>query len=138
MMTSIVELQLPRLGRSVARRAVAPLLLGTLCLASMVACTQRIADFTGISTKNIYAKGVDVSALPKVEGVKGRDIRFLGIGANIKDALDEALEKGHGNLMIDCAVHLWWAPFVAGYEVRGTVVKVPYKKGSTTSEESGS
>lgn len=136
MMTSILELQLPRLCRDVARRAVTPLLLGTLCLASVVGCTQRIADFTGISTKNIYAKGIDVSSLPKAEGIKGKDITFLGIGADLKDALDEALEKGHGNLMIDCAAYVWWAPFIRGYEVRGTVVKVPYKKGSTTSEES--
>jgi hypothetical protein len=97
-----------------------------------VGCTQRIADFTGISTKNIYAKGIDVSALPRVEGVKGRDARFLGINANIKDALDEALEKGNGNLMIDCAVYIWEAPFVFGYEVRGTVVNVPYTEGEST------
>lgn len=128
MRTSILELQRPRLHRSVVRRAVTPLLLVTLCLASVAGCNQRIADFTGISTKNIYAKGIDVSALPKAEGITGKDIRFLGIGANIKDALDKALEEGHGNLMIDCAVRIWWAPFVAGYEVRGTVVDVPYRK----------
>lgn len=97
----------------------------------------RIADFTGISTKNIYAKGVDVSALPKLEGVEGKDIRFLGIGANIKDALDEALEKGHGNLMIDCAVYIWSAPFVAGYKVRGSVIDIPYRKQPTTTQASG-
>jgi len=107
-------------------------------LATSLGCSQRVADFTGISTKNIYAKGVDVSALPKAEGVKGRDIRFLGINANIKDALDEALEKGNGNLMIDCAVYIWSAPFVAGYEVRGTVVNVPYRKEAETAQESES
>jgi len=101
-------------------------------VSSTVGCTQRIADFTGISTKNIYAKGIDVASLPKAEGVKGRDARFLGINANIKDALDEALEKGNGNLMIDCAVYIWEAPFVAGYEVRGTVVNVPYTEGEPT------
>lgn len=127
-----------RVNRTAAPRIAASLSLAVLCLATSLGCTQRVADFTGISTKNIYAKGVDVSALPKAEGIKGKDIRFLGINANIKDALDEALEKGHGNLMIDCAVYIWSAPFVSGYEVRGTVVKVPYKKESTTSQESGS
>ena len=111
--------------------------VAVLIVAASAGCSQRIADFTGISTKNIYAKGVDVSALPKVAGVKGSDIRFLGINANIKDALDEALEKGDGNLMIDCAVYIWSAPFVAGYEVRGTVVKVPYTKEDATSGASG-
>lgn len=128
MKASILTLQRPRLHRGAAPRAATPLLLATLCLASAVGCNQRIADFTGISSKNIYAKGIDVSALPKAEGITGKDIRFLGIGANIKDALDKALEEGHGNLMIDCAVRIWWAPFVAGYEVRGTVVDVPYRE----------
>ncbi len=102
------------------------LLAGCLAVLASTGCTQRIADFTGISTKNIYAKGVDVSSLPRAAGVRGSDIRFLGIHANIKDALDAALEKGDGNLMIDCAVYMYSAPFVSGYEVRGTVVKVPY------------
>ena len=119
---------LVRTWRDVARRLSVSLLLGSFCLVWSFGCSQRIADFTGISTKNIYAKGVDVSALPKAKGIKGSDIRFLGINANIKDALDEALEKGDGNLMIDCAVYVWTAPFVGGYEVRGTVVNVPYEK----------
>lgn len=126
-----------RAGRTATQRITVSLALGAL-LATSFGCRQRVADFTGISSKNIYAKGVDVSALPKVEGVKGSDIRFLGIHANIKDALDKALEKGNGNLMIDCVVYIWSAPFVAGYEVRGTVVKVPYKKDSATSQDSGS
>ena len=138
MMTSILEPQLPRLRRRVARQAVTPLLLGTLCLASGGGCTQRIADFTGISTKNIYAKGVDVSALPKAEAIEGKDIRFLGIGANIKDAIDEALEKGNGNLMIDCAVYIWYAPFFNGFTVRGTVVNVPYTRSLGTGRKPSS
>lgn len=109
--------------RGVCRSAA---VVGIVLALIATGCTTRIADFTGISTKNIYAKGVNVSALERKEGVKGSDLRFLGIGANIKDALDEALEKGDGNLMIDCAVYLWEAPFVSGFEVRGTVVNVPY------------
>ncbi len=115
------------------RRSTLTITSLVLMIASL-GCTQRIADFTGISTKNIYAKGIDVSALPKVEGVKGRDATFLGIGADIKDALDEALEKGAGNLMIDCAVYVWSAPFVSGYEVRGTVVNVPYETSEPPAE----
>lgn len=93
-----------------------------------VGCTHRMADFTVISTKNIYAKGVDVTKLPQQHGVEGKDIRFLGIGMNIKDAVDRALETGGGNLMIDAALYTYRGFFVAGYKVRGTVVNVPYKK----------
>ncbi len=138
-MTSLMNIcRVLCLGRAVVLRITASLALAALCLAASLGCSQRVGDFTAISTKNIYAKGVDVTALPKSEGIKGSDIRFLGWGANIKDPLDKALEKGHGNLMIDCAVYFWWAPFFTGYEVRGTVVNVPYKKGSTASRQSGS
>lgn len=89
--------------------------------------TIRVGDFTAISTKNIYAKGVDITKLPQ-QRVEGEDIRFLGIGANIKDAVDCALEKSQGNLMIDAALYVYSAPFVSGYKVRGTVVNVPYEK----------
>ena len=91
-------------------------------------CTQRVGDFTAISTKNIYAKGVDVTKLPQQQGVEGKDIRFLGIGSSIEDAVDRALEAGHGNLMIDAALYVDSAPFVAGWRVRGTVVNIPYDK----------
>ena len=93
-----------------------------------VGCTQRVGDFTAISTKNIYAKGVDITKLPQQQGVQGKDIRFLGIGSNIKNAVDRALEAGHGNLMIDAALYINSAPFVSGWRVRGTVVNVPYEK----------
>ncbi len=101
-----------------------------LCIfvAILGGCTTRVGDFTAISTKNIYAKGVDVTKLPQMQGVEGEDIRFLGIGANIKDAVDRALEKGRGNLMIDVALYVYWAPFVEGFKVRGTVINVPYEK----------
>lgn len=91
-------------------------------------CTTRVGDFTIISTKNVYAKGVDVTKLPQQHGVEGEDIKFLGIGANIKDAVDRALESSQGNLMIDAALYIYSAPFVSGYKVRGTVVKIPYQK----------
>ena len=104
-------------------------------LVCSVSCSQRIGDFTGISTKNIYAKGVDVSSLPRAEGVKGECIKFLGIGATIEDALDDALAKGNGNLMIDCALYRWEAPFFGGFTVRGSVISVPYGEPETASEE---
>ena len=120
-------------------RITTSLALVVLCLASAFGCTTRIGDFTAISTKNIYAKGINVNALPKAEGVKGSDIRFFGIGANIQKAVEKAQEKGHGNLMIDCAVYRWWATILfMGFEVRGTVVNVPYAKDSTASRQSGS
>ena len=89
-------------------------------------CSTRLAGLTIVSTKNVYPKGIDVSALPKQEGVEATDIGFLGIGTSLADAVDKALERGQGNLMIDGVVFIWQAPLFIGWKVRGTVVQVPY------------
>lgn len=90
-------------------------------------CTTRVGDFTVMSSKNVYCKNVDITKLPQTR-VEGKDICFLGIGADYKDAVDQALEKGNGNLMIDAACYVETWPFFAGYKVVGTVVNVPYEQ----------
>ena len=52
-------------------------------------CTFRLVDFTTISTKNVNLN-VDRSKGKKTEGKK---TYFLGIGFNLKDAIDLALEN---------------------------------------------
>ena len=98
-----------------------------VCIGVMAGCSTRIGDFTVMSSKNIYCENVDITQLPQ-KRVEGKDVTFLGIGANLKDALDVALEAGDGNMMIDAAIYIESAPFMSGYKIEGTVVKVPYKK----------
>ena len=100
-------------------------LLCSLLLAA-TACETRVGDFTAISTKNIYAKGVDVAKLPSKAGCEGYKSWVLGIGLNLKDPVDMALASGGGNVMIDCAVYREDYVIVTGIKVRGTVVNVPY------------
>ncbi len=95
-------------------------------------CSHRIGDCTAISTKNIYCENVDVTKLPKKEGVEAEDVRFLGIGANVENALDRALEAGGGNLMINAVVYYEDRVFSSGYRIRGTVVKVPYRSNQSS------
>ena len=90
-------------------------------------CSTRVGDFTALSTKNVYCSNIDVTKLPQAR-VEGKDIRFLGIGANYKNAADRALEKGHGNLMVDGVFYVESWPLFAGYKVVGTVVNVPYRQ----------
>jgi amino acid permease len=49
---------------------------------------------------------------------------FLGIGANIKDAMDGALESAGPNydILVDGVVFIKQYPFWAGYEVEGTAL----------------
>lgn len=84
-------------------------------------CTQRLADFTIISTKSHSlhinkAKGKETS---------GHSMRFMGAGANIKDAVDDALKKaGSGyDLLIDGVVRQKVYPFFAGFVVEGTAIR---------------
>lgn len=96
-------------------------------------CSTRLGDCTIMSTKNIYCKNVDLTKLEQKQGVVGKDIRFWGIGSNMKDAADKALEKGEGNLLVDVVVYYESFPLICGgYVVKGTVVKVPYEKNPDT------
>ena len=106
-------------------------------LLAVTGCETRVGDFTAISTKNIYAKGVDITKLPRKEGCEGYKSWVFGIGANLKDPVDAALEKGGGNVMLDCAVYSENYFFVIGLKVRGTVVNVPYSGPAQSTDASG-
>ena len=93
------------------------LIVGVLLLSS---CSMRLVDFTVISSKNV-SLDLDRTMGVKVEASKSY---FLGIGWNIKDALDLALEKagkGH-DLLIDGVVRYGSYPFIATVSVEGTAV----------------
>jgi hypothetical protein len=114
------------------KKTASSIVLAGLAMGLGTGCTYRVGDFTAMSTKNIYAKGVDISALPKKENVEGSgDLCFFMIGANLKDPLDRALDAGHGNVMIDAVVYLEDYVFFGKYRIKGTVINVPYS-GPTT------
>ncbi len=85
---------------------------------SGVACSVRLIDFTVISSKNVTLKFQDGGK--GQQRVKGSSMGFLGIGANVKAAVDEAIEKaGPGyDALIDGVVYkdVW------GYSVEGTPI----------------
>lgn len=91
-------------------------IVSTILLSS---CTQRLIDFTLISSKNVAVKA------EKGKQTEGKSIKFLGIGANVKDAMDNALlNAGSGyDLLIDGVVRVHNYPFTAGYSVEGKAVK---------------
>jgi hypothetical protein len=65
-------------------------------------CTVRLTDFTAISSKNVQLSGIT-----KGKKVEGDSCGFLGIGADIKTALDRAIESGgdfDGDMLIDGVV----------------------------------
>jgi hypothetical protein len=106
-------------------------ILGLLMLSS---CVTRIADLTLVSTKNIDLSDTQLDAR-KGQRQTGEDCRFFLLGfipfglPDLKEAVDEALEKGKGNIMVDEVTEVKDTWVVLGhiicYKVEGTVLNVP-------------
>lgn len=93
------------------------ILTATLILSS---CSQRLVDFTVISSKNHSLK-FDLSQGKQVEGTS---MGFLGLGASIKDAMDKALQSAgpEYDILVNGVVRVNDYFFVSGYKVTGTAV----------------
>lgn len=102
-------------------------MLATLFVVSIVAsgCTERMMDFTVISTKN-----VPISMPAKTTQVVGEDkviMIFAPFGVpSLKEAIDDALEKSSGNVLVNVRIYsdskilLFFGKF--GYRVIGESV----------------
>lgn len=111
-----------------------PLLCGcVVAVATLVsACSIRTADMTLMSTRIVNLDHVDLDKLPTTRRVVGEDKRwiilFIPLGLpHLKDAVDQALDKGNGDLMTDAVVHQGgWTAILFGQTsltVEGDVVK---------------
>lgn len=96
------------------------MLLLAIVTLSVTSCSVRLVDFTVISTKNAEI-GVDKTKAIQTEGKKSY---FLGIGFNLKDAIDNALENAGPayDLLVDGVVLYKPYPFVTIVEVKGLAV----------------
>lgn len=113
-------------------KVVARLYTAVFAALLCVGCTQRLGDFTLISTKNVDLSdaSIDVKTGRRVTGEDCRYIAlFIPLGApSIKEAVDDALEKGNGNLLVDQVtfVRSWYVPLIVGescYVAEGTAVE---------------
>lgn len=113
----------------------------SLCLlAALPACSQRMVDFTVISSKNIdLSRGADFKRLPT--RIKGEDrksiIIFIPTGIpNAKEAMDNAIESVPGAVgLVDGVItqNSWYIPYIYGQtwiEVEGTPLIDPLYKQS--------
>jgi hypothetical protein len=109
--------------------------LSKIILASFAAlilsgCSQRMVDFTIISSKNIdLSRGADFKR--STNRVKGEDrkriIIFIPTGEpNAKEAMDKAIESVPGAVgLVDGVLtrHFWYIPYIYGevwFDVEGT------------------
>ena len=114
------------------RRRVAALTLA--CGLGLAGCTVRVADLTLISTKNIDLSNARLDAR-QGQRVKADDCIYSILGLiplgvpNLENAVDRALEKGGGNIMVDQVTYQSGYYFVLlGMNcilVEGTVLRAP-------------
>lgn len=97
-----------------------------------VACTARIADLTLVSTRNVDLSDTKLDAKTG-RRVKGEDCKYAILGLiplgvpNLEAAVDDALTKGGGNVMVDQVTSQSGVYFVLASQmcilVEGTVIK---------------
>lgn len=104
--------------------------LTVIAVLLLSSCSQHIANFSAISTRNVSVNNVDLTKLPqrKVTGVDSIyqvGIFFTGI-LSMQDAVEDALRKGEGDILLDASLTAKWYYFiftnVFRYEITGTVV----------------
>ncbi|OGR83364.1 MAG: hypothetical protein A2902_01110 [Elusimicrobia bacterium RIFCSPLOWO2_01_FULL_64_13] len=84
-----------------------------------------MVDFTALSSKNVNIPGT------RGERVQGKDMKWTILGIptgrpDMKEALDRAIERGSGDMLVDGVVYSkgWSVLFIGqmGYVVEGTIV----------------
>lgn len=94
------------------------LALGLLS-AALAGCSVRTGDFTLASTKNIPSLQTDKRVTVEAEDCK------LFTPPSLKEAVDNAIEKGRGNALVDAVLYAEVYPlFYNCYRVKGTVVQI--------------
>lgn len=109
------------------------LILPTTVIAAMITicgCSTRLGDMSIISSRTVNLDNVNLDSLPQTRNVEGEDRRFIFLfipfgSPQLENAIDDALEKGGGDLMMDAVIssEVWW--FLIGQSaliVKGTVV----------------
>jgi len=112
-------------------RKTAVYLCAALVSLILTGCSTRLGGMSVVSTRNVTLDRVDLDRLPQVRNITGKDSKFIllfipfGI-PSLEDAVDDALRKGGGDLLVDAVIHRrgWW--FLIGetsLTVTGTAVK---------------
>lgn len=112
--------------------------LTILCIVFLVfilnACSIRHGDFTVLSNKLVNLTDFELGKTDRAKGVEGEDVQniilFIPTSGppTLEGALDNALEKGNGDIMTDAVIswRYFYLPLIFGqqaWEVKGDVVR---------------
>ena len=102
-----------------------------ICILFFCACTSHVADMTAISTRDINPNEIDLNKLPMTPQVEGSHTAVATIftfwkHTNLSKALEDALDKGNGDLMINAHVTMKKYFIVIGFintiKIKGDVI----------------
>jgi len=84
-------------------------LMGLMLVPFFNGCTNHLSDISMISNRDIDFNKFDIEALPQKKNIEGIDRKhlflFIPIGQpTLSAALDNALEKANGDLMVNATV----------------------------------
>ena len=96
----------------------------------MGGCTTHMTDLSMISNKNINLDRADIDKLPQKKHIEGEDRKFIFLfipfgQPTLKEALNDALQKGGGDLMVNASVYHtgWWLGIgEVGIKIKGDVI----------------
>ena len=105
-------------------------ILTLIALLFLSGCTAHLVDLSMISNKNINLEKLDIDRAPQRKMIEGEDSAFIFLfipfgRPKIQEAVNDALQKGNGDLIIDASLYAkqWW--FLVGQTsivIKGTVV----------------
>ena len=116
------------------KKTVCITILGCFCVSLCAGCIVRHGDFTIISNKLVRTSEFELGKADRAKGIEGKDtqhvILFIPFGSapTLEGALDDAFERGGGDVMTDAVVkwYWYWIPLIyaqSAWVVKGDVVK---------------
>ena len=105
-----------------------------MTLVALSGCVVRHGDFSVVSNKLLRLSEFELDKADRVKGVVGKDVQHMIIifptsgPPTIEGAMDDAFEKGGGDVMTDAVIKSWkwYIPYVYGqaaWVIKGDVVK---------------
>ncbi len=96
-------------------------------------CTMRHGDFTVISNKMVRLSEFEVDKADRIRNVKGTDVQHMILGIplsgppTLEGAMDDAFEKGGGDVMTDAVVTSEFFTFILygknSWVIKGDTIK---------------
>lgn len=119
--------------KRISRNVTTALLWAVIGL-SLNACVTRHGDFSVLSNKLIRLSDFELDKADRVKGLTGKDVNHIififstNPAPTLEAALDDALEKGGGDVLTDAVIKSWnwYVPLIYGqngWSVKGDVVK---------------